>query len=146
MVLKNLSDFAGVVFYILNFEEVLSFKDKMAAINWQISWVKFCQVGSSQVEQGKVLKKLPNFAGVVFYSLNFEDVLSFKARMAAINWQMSWVKFCKVESSQVKQGKVLKKLPNFAEVVFYSPDFEVVFSFKAQLAAINWQGAVGYTK
>ena len=39
---ENLPDFAGIVFHIINFDEVLSFKAQLAAISWQKSWVKLC--------------------------------------------------------------------------------------------------------
>ena len=32
------------------------------------------------------MKNLPNFAGVVFYIINFEEVLSVKAHLAEINF------------------------------------------------------------
>ena len=49
---------------------------------------------AGRVEQVKDLKNLPNFAGVVFYIIYFEEVLSLKAQLAAANWQMNWVKSC----------------------------------------------------
>ena len=70
-----------------------------------MSWVNFCWVGSGKYEWGEVFFKLPNFAGVAIDNLDFEEVLSFKAQLPAINWHIIWV----------------------------------------ELAAINWQGTVGYT-
>ena len=52
-------------------------QDKLAD---ELGWIMF-----SWVEQAKVHKKLPNFAGVLFYSLNFEPFINFKAQKATIN-------------------------------------------------------------
>ena len=48
--------------------------------------------------------KLPKYARVLFYSLIFEEVLSFKAQLTAINWQVSLVKYVKL--GQVSLSRV----------------------------------------
>ena len=81
---------------------------------------------SSQVERGKVLMTLPNFAVVVIYSIYFQEVLHFEVQLVAMDWQIIWVKLCYVGSGQVEQRMVFKNLPDFAGVVFFIFNFEEV--------------------
>ena len=53
----------------------------------------------------RFLKILPNFAGVILYSFNFEEVLSCKAQLAAINWQISLITYDML--SQIRLSRII---------------------------------------